>query len=239
MTLLVSIHDVTPAFQAEVEALEAMCTAIGVVSALLVVPDWHGQWPLERHPAFVRWLRERADAGAEIILHGERHDESGLPRTLGDTLRALGRTACEGEFLTLDYAAARTRIERGLAKLCSLGLAPLGFIPPAWLCREETHRAAADLGLRFTEDEAGLRLHPGARRLRAPAVRWSARTGLRAHGSALVARARWILQGESPIVRIALHPSDLRHPVTRRSVEMELTRWAARRPVARYAECCV
>ncbi|MFI5236231.1 MAG: DUF2334 domain-containing protein, partial [Gemmatimonadales bacterium] len=78
MTLLISIHDVTPAFQAEVEALEAMCTAIGVAPALLVVPDWHGQWPLERHPAFVRWLRERADAGAEIILHGERHDESGL-----------------------------------------------------------------------------------------------------------------------------------------------------------------
>ncbi|HEU5357971.1 MAG TPA: DUF2334 domain-containing protein, partial [Gemmatimonadales bacterium] len=60
MTLLLSIHDVTPAFESEVRALHAMCARIGAEPALLVVPDWHGEWPLDRHPAFVDGVRGRA-----------------------------------------------------------------------------------------------------------------------------------------------------------------------------------
>ena len=102
MSLLVSIHDVTPALAGGVERLWARCAARNGRPALLVVPDWHGEWPLERYPEFVAWLRARAAEGAEIVLHGERHDEVGLPRGLADELRAWGRTAGEGEFLTLD-----------------------------------------------------------------------------------------------------------------------------------------
>lgn len=236
MTLLISIHDVTPAFEAEVRALQAMCARIGAEPALLVVPEWHGEWPLERHPAFVDWVRGRVAEGAEVILHGERHDEAGLRRGVADSLRAWGRTAREGEFLTLDHAAARDRIARGIGRLTALGLAPSGFIPPAWLCREGTHRAASDLGLRFSEDEGGLRIHPSGRRLPAPALRWSGRTPLRARGSALVAAARWRFQRGAPVIRLALHPADLRHPATARSVERALDLWPGAHPIARYAE---
>lgn len=235
MTLLVSIHDVTPAFRAEVETLDAMCAAVGAVPALLVVPDWHGRWPLEGSADFVAWVRGRARDGAEIVLHGERHDEVGLPRGWRDAVRAFGRTAREGEFLTLDYPAARERIARGIARLTALGLPPVGFVPPAWLAREATHRAAADLGLSFTEDETGVRLLASGRKLAAPAVRWSSRTALRAAGSVVVAAGRRLVQGGAPVVRIALHPADLRHPLTRRSVERALRHWTARHPVARYA----
>lgn len=236
MTLLVSIHDVTPAFEAEIRTLHAMCARVGAEPALLVVPEWHGAWPLERHPAFVDWIRGRAADGAEVILHGERHDEVGLRRGVADALRAWGRTAREGEFLTLEHAAARERIARGIVRLTALGLEPSGFIPPAWLCREGTHRAASDLGLKFTEDEHGLRIHPSGRRLRAPALRWSARTPFRARGSAVVAAARWRIQRGAAIIRLALHPADLRHPATVRSVERALDRWPAVHPIARYAE---
>lgn len=236
MTLLVSIHDVTPAFEAEVRTLHAMCVRIGVEPALFAVPDWHGEWPLEGHPRFVQWLLARASAGAEIVLHGERHDEVGLRRGIGDSLRAWGRTAREGEFLTLDYAAARVRMERGIDRLHALGLSPVGFVPPAWLCRAATHRAAADLGLRFTEDEHGLQIHPARGRVRAPALRWSARSGVRARGSSIVADVRWKLQRGAPVIRLALHPGDLRHPTVVRSIERALTRWPAEHPVVRYAE---
>ena len=146
MTLLVSIHDVTPALLPRVESLWALCRARGVTPALLVVPDWHGAWPIAQHPVFLAWVRARASEGAEIILHGERHDEAGLPRTFPDRVRAFGRTNLEGEFLTLRLAPARERIDRGLALLRAHGLDPVGFIPPAWLMRADTIEASAQEG---------------------------------------------------------------------------------------------
>jgi predicted deacetylase len=232
VSLLVSIHDVTPALADGVARLWAICAARGVRPALLVVPDWHGRWPLEAHPAFVAWLRARAADGAEIVLHGERHDEVGLPRSLGDTLRAWGRTAREGEFLTLDEPAARERIARGRARLQALGLEPVGFVPPAWLAREAGHRAVGGTGLGFSEDERAILLFPSGRWLPSPVVRWSARTGVRAWGSVAVARARWTLQGRAPLPRIAFHPQDLGHPATAAALGPTLDRWLARhRPI--------
>ena len=232
MSLLVSIHDVTPALAGGVERLWALCAARDVQPALLVVPDWHGEWPLERHPEFVAWLRARAAEGAEIVLHGERHDEVGLPRGFADELRAWGRTAGEGEFLTLDEPAARERIARGRARLRVLGLEPIGFVPPAWLARDAGHRAAGGSGLGFSEDDRAIHLFPSGRRVRAPVVRWSARGSIRAWGSVAVARARWTLQGGAPLARLALHPQDLSHPATAAAIGPALDRWLARhRPV--------
>ena len=236
MTLLVSIHDVTPAFTPAVERLWTMCDRHSVTPALLVVPDWHGEWPLDHHPAFAEWLRGRALQGAEIVLHGERHDELGLPRAIGDGLRAWGRTAGEGEFLTLEEPAARERIDRGLARLRALGLSPTGFVPPAWLAREGCHRAVAAAGLAFSEDEASIRLHPSGRWLRSPVVRWSARSSLRARGSVAVASGRWLLQRRARFPRLALHPQDLSNPTTARALEPTLERWLARHEAAGYAD---
>lgn len=236
MTLLVTIHDVSPAFAADVRALWALCRAHGVRPALLVVPDWHGCWPLERHPEFVDWLRERAGEGSEIVLHGERHDEVGLPRTARDAWRAWGRTAREGEFLTLGRDGARARIDRGLRRLRALGLDPCGFVPPAWLATEEGIAAVGDAGLRFCEDERSIRLFPSGHRLPSPAVRWSARSPVRAWGSAVVAEGRWQVQRGAPIVRLALHPQDLGHPATAGSLRRAVGRWTAVRRPGRYAD---
>ena len=228
MSLLVSIHDVTPALTDGVTQLWTLCAGRGVRPALLVVPDWHGEWPLESYPSFVAWLRARAGDGAEIVLHGERHDEAGLPRGLGDSVRAWGRTTREGEFLTLDGAAARARIARGLARLRALGLEPVGFVPPAWLAKAEGHQAVGGVGLAFSEDDRAIHLYPSGRRVPSPVVRWSARTPARAWGSVAVARARWTLQGRAPLPRLAFHPQDLGHPVTAAALGPTLDRWLAR-----------
>ena len=225
--LLVSIHDVTPAHEDRIRELWRLCRACSSTPALLVVPDWHGRWPLRKHDSFVGWVRSCASAGAEIILHGERHDEIGLARGWRDNVRAFGRTSREGEFLTLDADEAFERISRGLALFRELGLCATGFIPPAWLARDATHEAVARAGLKFSEDEGGVRIHEtrlSSLKVAAPAVRWSGRTVLRAHGSALVAKVRWKRQRHSPFVRIALHPQDLDSDVTARSLEAELKR---------------
>ena len=235
--VLLSIHDVTPAHEGHVKQLWEFCLTNAVIPALLVVPDWHGRWPLQKHDAFVKWVRACAAEGAEIILHGERHDEVGLQRDWRDNLRALGRTAREGEFLTLQEDEAFERIKRGLSLFRDLGLQTGGFIPPAWLARQDTHDAVARAGLRFSEDDHGVLVHDGRRRavhLRAPALRWSGRTLLRAYGSAVSARVRWLTQRHAPLVRIALHPQDLASRVTAKSVRAELTRWADERRTIRY-----
>ncbi len=236
MSLLVSIHDVTPALAAGVTRLWALGAERGVTPALLVVPNWHGEWPLHLHPGFVDWVRERVELGAEVVLHGERHDEVGSPRRARDRWRAWGRTDGEGEFLTLEGPAARERIERGLRYLHDHGLEPVGFIPPAWLAREDAHRAAAAAGLGFSEDDRSVRLFPAGLRLRSPVVRWSARTALRAWGSPAVARARWTCQRRADLPRIALHPQDLEHPATTCSVSRNLDRWLSLHRPIRYAE---
>ena len=232
--VLASIHDVTPALDPSVRVLWELCRVNGLTPALLVVPDWHGAWPIERHAVFMDWVRARARDGAEIILHGERHDEVGLSRALGDTFRAIGRTAREGEFLTLEHDAARERITRGLVRLRDQQLEPTGFIPPAWLAREATHDVVREAGLAFSEDAGSIRLHHRGERLAAPALRWSGRGTVRAWGSRLVADHRWRTRADTPLLRLALHPQDLAHPVTAASVMRDVARWAAERPALRY-----
>ena len=233
MSLLVSIHDVTPALADGVARLWEICLSRGVRPALLVVPHWHGAWPLEAHPRFVAWLRERAAEGTDIVLHGERHDEVGLPRSMVATLRAFGRTRREGEFLMLDEAAAGERIARGRTRLQSLGLDPIGFVPPAWLAGEAAFRAVGAAGLRFSEDDRAIRLFPSGRRLSSPVVRWSARSPARAWASVAVAQVRWALQRRAAYPRIALHPQDLGQPTTAAALGPTLDRWLARhRPIS-------
>ena len=232
--LLVTIHDVTPALAGPVQRLWHMCVERGCVPGLLVVPDWHGEWPIERHPDFMTWVRARAADGAEIFLHGERHDEVGLPRTWRDELRAAGRTNREGEFLTLGYDAARERIERGLVRLRALDLDPIGFVPPAWLARAETHVAVRDAGLAVSEDDGRVFAHRSGATYRSPVLRWSGRCALRAYGSALQARVRWLAQRKTAVMRIALHPADLDHPVTAASLRTGLHTWLAARGASTY-----
>jgi uncharacterized protein len=234
--LLVAIHDVTPAFEAEVRALWAMCAERSIAPALFVVPNWHGEWPLARHAAFTRWLRAREAEGAEVFVHGERHDEAGIRRGVIDHMRAFGHTDREGEFLTLDANASRMRIQRGLRTLRAAGLRPIGFVAPAWLWRRaDCLTAAIDAGLRFSEDAGAVYLHDRGMSLPSPVLRWSARTDFRANASAVVMDLQSWRHRHNWLVRIALHPGDVRHRATSRSVERALNRWASVRSPWRYA----
>ncbi len=79
--VVVSIHDVTPAHWGRIGQIYDLFSELRIERyALLVVPDYHGAWRLDKHPGFTEELRRRQDAGAEIFLHGLRHDEVGLRR---------------------------------------------------------------------------------------------------------------------------------------------------------------
>src|SRR3982751_5243899 len=69
----VSIHDVSPLWEREIDVALDMAHERGVKPALLVVPNFHGQAPLGDHPKYVDRLRGLADDGHEIYLHGFYH----------------------------------------------------------------------------------------------------------------------------------------------------------------------
>ena len=235
LQLLVAVHDVTPAHARRLDVLYRLLDELGVHRyALLVVPDWHGAWPLAQHAQFTAQLRERAATGVEIVLHGLRHDEIGLPRSLAHRMRSFGRTDREGEFASLPPADARIRIDRGLATLGASGLEPIGFVPPAWLAGPDLERVARDAGLAFTENVRGVVVLATGRRIRAPATCWSTRRAWRARGSVVVAALRLQLERLRPLVRVALHPLDTESPAVLESCRRTLSALLERREVIDY-----
>jgi predicted deacetylase len=235
--LLVSVHDVTPAHERSLDLLYHLLDEVGVRRyALLVVPNWHGAWPLAEFAAFTAELRQRVTAGAEIVLHGLRHDEVGQRRTLAHRARTFGRTDREGEFASLEAPEAAARIDQGLAVLRAAGLEPLGFVPPAWLARPALEPVVRDAGLAFTEDTQAVTALAHGQRIRAPATCWSTRRAWRRAGSVVVAAARLRLEQARPLVRIAFHPPDAAWPGVLASCRRTLEALVERRAMITYGE---
>src|SRR4051812_4988232 len=98
--LVVSMHDVHSGNRVEIESILARIGKCGVrACSLLVVPHYHHQHAMTDDPSFVRWLREQAAAGHEIVIHGYFHER---PRKEKETARQRFITRVytqdEGEF---------------------------------------------------------------------------------------------------------------------------------------------
>lgn len=236
-SFLVAIHDVTPAHQESLKRIYSLLQQLSVSRyALLVVPDWHGEWPLDRHPAFVEDLLARQAAGAEIFLHGYRHDEAGFSRTLTQRLRVAGRTAASAEFRIAPADEAGRRLDQGLELFSRLGLKPAGFIPPAWLGAPELDQQLRRRNLEITEGFWVIsNLRTGRRRF-APALSWSTARPWRSHLTARFATVRRTLERRRGLVRLAIHPPDAQMPVVERSVRAALEGLVAQRQAATYRE---
>jgi predicted deacetylase len=235
--LLVSIHDVTPAHASRIGAIHRLLAKHGIENpALFVVPNWHGAWPLARDQTLVDDLRTRQGAGAEVFLHGLRHDEEGTTRTAAQHARAFGRTAREAEFLSLTESEADERIAKGLAMLGDVGLEPVGFVPPAWFHGQGLSEVLVRRNLRFTENSWNVWSVDGGQRHRAPAVHWSARTPFRGAAGVVIERVRRPFDALHGLVRLAIHPLDIEEPRVARSLEHALDYLLERRTPVTYCE---
>jgi predicted deacetylase len=232
--LLLAVHDVTPAHAAQLDRVFALLAEFDVKQvALLVVPDWHGDWPLAQAGAFTDRLRALRNDGAEVLLHGLRHDEEGSQRTMTQHVRAWGRTAGEAEFLSLSPSEASRRVDDGLAMLAAERLDPVGFVPPAWFHGEGLGEVLTARGFRVTEDAWSVIDLASGRRLRAPAVQWSARTQWRAAAGVAIAATRVPLERLRYLLRLVIHPPDIDVPMLADSVRRSLEALLRdRRPVS-------
>ncbi|MEN7537494.1 polysaccharide deacetylase family protein [Aurantiacibacter flavus] len=237
--LLASIHDVGPGSERQVDQLATLIEKqLGSAQfAMLVVPEHHGAHRLTPGSAFATRLRDWAESGIEMFVHGWYHRDQSQHEGLA-SFKAKHMTAGEGEFLglTQDEAARRMRDGRALIEDIT-GSEVAGFIAPAWLYGEGAQAALAECGFAMAEDHMRV-WQPGSGKqlARGPVITWASRSTMRTASSlAFAALARTALH-PLDVVRVAVHPGDTTKSSILASIEATLATFAARRRAGRYAE---
>jgi len=238
--LIVSIHDVGPRFEAQVDALaDRLGRLLGQMRfAMLVVPNHWGEAPLAGNRAYQAKLRRWAEAGVEMIVHGWFHRDDSAHGNALTRLKARHMTAGEGEFLGLDRTEALRRMADGRRLIEDVvGRAVTGFVAPAWLYGEGARAALVEAGFAIAEDHLRVwRPATGEVLARGPVITWASRSRPRVASSlAVAALARRALDAQR-VVRVAVHPGDTGVPSLLASIDRTLDVMAPRRRLTRYAE---
>lgn len=235
--LLASIHDVSPRFEGEVDRLiDLLRVHVGTRMAMLVVPNHWGDAPILPGSPFATRLRDWAANGIEMFLHGFYHrDDAGHAGT-GDRLRARFMTAGEGEFLGLSREQAADRLLTGRELVEGvIGRSIDGFIAPAWLYGRGALEALHDAKIPLAEDHLSVwSPATGDRLASGPVITWASRTRLRLLSSLAAAAA--LRHAPLEVLRIGVHPPDIRHQALVRSIDKTFKSAASTRRVGRYSD---
>jgi len=212
-TLIVSVHDVAPATQAEAQRIVTELSHHKVpVCSLLVVPNYHHRGSSMEDREFVRWLQDLEAQGHEIVIHGYFHER---PRRNGERIadRFLTRfyTNDEGEFYDLDYDEAFRRIRQAREEFTKAGMTPRGFVAPAWLLGPEGERAAVAAEMEYTTRLTGVRDLRFGENFHARTLTYSVRSGWRRAASLAWNGALARQLSGAPLARVSIHPPDLKH----------------------------
>ncbi|QKV62860.1 DUF2334 domain-containing protein [Pseudomonas sp. 43A] len=214
--VLLVLHDVAPSTWADYQPFVEAVDALGnVPMTWLVVPDFHRHNALNDHPAFCRMLDTRVARGDELALHGYFHDDQEPgPTTPRDWFMRRVYTH-EGEFYRLSHEAALARLRAGIEIFQRHDWPLHGFVAPAWLMSDGTRQALRELPLRYTSDPQHLYRLPDFTPLDALGLVWSARSAWRRGLSKIVSEQRQQRWRQAPVIRLGLHPVDMRHGYSR------------------------
>jgi uncharacterized protein len=235
--LLASIHDVSPRFEAEVDELVDMLGEhVGRRLAMLVVPNHWGDAPIVPGSAFATRLRDWADAGVEMFLHGFHHRDEARHEASADRLRARFMTAGEGEFLGLSRDEAAERISTGRVLIEDvIGRRIDGFVAPAWLYGDGARQALRDAAIPLAEDHFRVWSPASGRQLATgPVITWASRTRMRLASS--LAAAALLRHAPLEVLRVGVHPPDVRHPALVRSIGKTFKQAVQKRRPGRYSD---
>uniref|UniRef100_UPI00289C33A0 DUF2334 domain-containing protein n=1 Tax=Sphingomonas sp. TaxID=28214 RepID=UPI00289C33A0 len=178
--LLASIHDVSPRFEGAVDSLFDRLSGHlgGPRLAMLVIPDHWNSAPIAPGTPFATRLRNWADMGIEMFVHGWSHKDDMVHSDQKTALKAKHMTAGEGEFVGLDRAEALRRMQRGTALIEDIiGRRATGFIAPAWLYSDDARAALGDAGFGLAEDHFRVWTPADGKIIaRGPVVTWASRS---------------------------------------------------------------
>jgi predicted deacetylase len=232
---LISLHDVSPLTLGDCRRALDLFRALGLPTARLscfVIPFHESTRAIDEDAETLRFLRELADGGATLVMHGLTHRMPGRAWTPTGWFRAHVFARGQGEFFRCDAADAERRIEQGRAIFRRAGLeaALRGFIPPAWLLSRAALAVVRRAGFEFYELFDGI--HHRGRRLAPRVIGWGSLSGIEARATAVYAA----LQSHLPAAdtRVAVHPADMARPSQRRAVGRVLARLLNRTRAASY-----
>ncbi|GLH45634.1 hypothetical protein RS3R6_43020 [Pseudomonas atacamensis] len=210
------LHDVAPSTWADYQPFVEAVDALGdVPMTWLVVPDFHRHDALDANPAFRRVLDARVARGDELALHGYYHDDQEpMPNNPRDWFMRRVYTH-EGEFYRLSREAALARLHAGLDMFQRYDWPVQGFVAPAWLMSDGTRQALRELPLSYTSSPQHLYRLPDFSAIDAPGLVWSARSAWRRGVSKILSDQREQRWREASVIRLGLHPVDMRHRFSR------------------------
>jgi predicted deacetylase len=231
--LCVSIHDVAPVTWDDCARLaEALRAVADIPLTWLVVPQYHrAGGDAARMEAGLACALARGD---ELALHGFTHLDT-APRGPGLSERFLrGTYSHEGEFAALPADEAARRIQCGLDWFAARGWPVRGFVPPAWLMGEGAWQALRAFDFDYTTTFSRFHLlHGGSGgadvSVLSPSLVYAARNRSGRLASPLLADLLALALSRRPLVRLSLHPPDVRHPRLLRHAQATLARLLAGR----------
>jgi predicted deacetylase len=234
--LLVSLHDVSPLTLGDCRRALALLLEAGLGPSqltVLAIPRHEDRAPLDRDPETVRFLRELADGGAQLVMHGLTHRMPGRAYTPAGFVRGHVFARGQGELLRASTEAAQRAIDEGTDILRRAGLEPAtrAFVPPAWLLSPAARAVVARAGFDFYELFGGI-VH-GARLRARRVIGWGSLNAVETGATAAYAWAQTLLPARD--TRVAVHPADLRRPLQRRAIARALARLRARTRPMSYA----
>lgn len=207
-SLIISIHDVSPATAEESAWWLERLEVYGLHATLLVIPGpWRGA-AISRRSPLSRKLLAWAEAGHEVSLHGWSHTEAGSG---GLASRLIARGA--GEFAALGSEAARRRLEMGLSVLESNNIPVTGFTPPGWLISPDASRQVRMTGLSYYTTHTAIHDLHRRRKLTVPVVCHRPRSPLARCAAAVVRAGYHLADFTGRDLRLAIHPDDTHVPL--------------------------
>ena len=218
--IIVSLHDVSPITWVRSQQILGDLAALGIAEvSLLVIPNHHSEAPLTENPDFQDWLRAQAGAGHEIVAHGYFHER---PAKAGGGPWEKFITGCytagEGEFFDLTKPEADELLRKGLEDFRRSGLAPRGFIAPAWLLGDHALESVRNAGFDYTTYLNRIQPLNGVPAARSQSLVWSVRAAWRRVVSLGWNRLLSNRLKTNPVLRVGLHPPDWDHPAIRHQI---------------------
>ena len=229
ISLLLSIHDVSPLTLSECEQAVALLAELGVGASsltVLAIPNHEGSAPIDAHPPTIEFLRRLDEGGARLVMHGLTHRMRGRAWTPLGFFRAHLFARGQGEFHTSDAEEANRMLDEGAAILRRAGLARAAdsFVPPAWLLSPAARAVVAERGFDFYELFNGI-IHHGNRYARR-VIGWGSLSAVEAVATSIFADLQSATSNVD--VRVAIHPADMRRPGQKRAVRRAVARLLSR-----------